>query len=127
MSSHSRVLLVALVALLFASFVAPVEAQASKNNKRADDDLHDLIDLANLGLFVVAGGPGEVIPRLLVLGFFTLVAVLIARCFSCICGHDYDRYDCYERSDTGRAIGWGLTACNSYTLGNEAWSNRHRW
>ena len=89
--------------------------------------MHDFIDLANLGLFVVAGGPEEVIPRLLVLGFFTLVAVLIARCCSCLCGDDYDRYDCYERSDTGRAIGWGLTAYNSYTLGNEAWSNRHRW
>ena len=83
--------------------------------------------LACRGLFVVAGGPEEVIPRLLLLGFLTLVAVLIARCCSCLCGDDYDRYDCYERNDTGRAIGWGLTAYNTYTLGNDAWRNRHKW
>ena len=79
------------VKLLFFFFLAVASVAAAQSNDDDDDWIREVVDVFNLIAFVFAGGPDEIVARLIVLAATTLVAIGIVLCCA-MCGTDPDRF-----------------------------------
>ena len=79
------------VKLLFFFSFAMAFVAAAKSKDDDDDWIRDLVDVLNLIGFIFAGGPEEIVARMVVLAATTLVAIGIVLCCS-MCRVDPDRY-----------------------------------
>ena len=127
MANNTRFLL--LLALGFC-FLTTAVVKASKD----DDDGCDAqcwIDIINVIVFVFAGGPDEIVPRLIALVVAVVLITVVWGILSCLCdccGVDAD--DCarrFHRSDCGKATGWALTGVNTYNNTRDLRDNWHKY
>ena len=92
----------------------------TKTQKENEANLLDVVDTINVVLFLFAGGPEEVLVRLVLMAICIVAMTAILGCCNA-CGFD-------TTPDTNRGTcGTLLTAYNSYTVGQEAWENKGRW
>lgn len=114
----------ALFATCLLAASVPANCQGIKSSSKSDDDDIDLVavmDIINVGIFIVAGGPEEVVPRIIALGFVCLVVVAICACLS-LCGLEPSPKR-YERN----GFDYAMSGYNMYTNVSEAASNIDKW
>jgi hypothetical protein len=119
-----KMLLVLMTSLIALSLlIEPVHAQpVTKNEKKTDSGLSakEKLDLANVGMYIVAGGPEEIFVRLVFVAFtFAIMAATMAFLMAC-CGCQFDNGD-NGTLDTAISIG---TAC---MLGQQLYENRSKY
>ena len=108
----------------FLAASVPADCQGVKSSSKSDDDDIDFLvvmDMINVGLFIVAGGPEEVLPRIIVLGVVGFVVVAICACLS-LCGLEPSPKR-HERS----GLDYAMSGYNMYTNASEAASNIDKW
>ena len=130
MYRRARVLLYLLLAFCLLSTVHA----SSKDDDDDDEPLCDakcMIDLLNLVMFLLAGGPEEVIPRLIALCvtaiiMFVVFALIIGICSLCGIEPPSERPRGRRRQEHG-PLAWGLTGYNTYNNASEIATNWHKW
>ena len=127
MYRRARVLLCLLLAVCLLSTV-----HASSKDDDDDDwecDAKCIMDIINIVMFVFAGGPEEVMPRLIALAvsaaiLFVVFMVLIAICSCCGIEPPSER----RRGRQGHStLEWGLTGFNTYNNARDVAANWHKW
>tara|TARA_B110001452_G_scaffold82248_1_gene67255 strand:+ start:9366 stop:9761 length:396 start_codon:yes stop_codon:yes gene_type:complete len=130
MYPRARALLWLLLAFCLLSTV-----HASSKDDDDDEPLCDLkcmIDILNLVMFIFAGGPEEVVPRLIALCvtavIMFVVLALVAGILSC-CGIEApsERPRGRRRQQDHGPLAWGLTGKNFFDNCNQIGTNWDRW
>ena len=101
---------------------------AHAQQKRSDDDDDDdalaaIVDVVNVFMFLLAGGPEEVAIRLFVLVAGTIVIASVIACCTAIGAYDPDR----RPGSAEKALTWGARGYTTYATGNELYANRSKW
>ena len=130
MYRRARVLLYLLLAFCLLSTVHA----ASKDDDDDDEPLCDLkcmIDVLNLIMFLFAGGPEEVIPRLIgvcviAIIMFIVFVLIVGICSLCGIEPPSERPRGRRRQEHG-PLSWGLTGWRTYQNANEIAAKWHKW
>ena len=113
--------------LIFALLLIAKSGLAFKSDDDDDDDVMDtigvVVDCLNVLAFVLAGGPEEVMSRLLSVVAFALVTLAVAAGCQACCGSRPAR----SRSSFDRAVEWGARGACSYYAGTKLYDSRSKW
>ena len=126
MDRRARVLLCLLLAFCLMN---SVHASSKDEDEEPVCDLKCVLDIINIVMFVFAGGPDEVVPRLVALAVSTLILLVVAALLACICSccgiepPSERRRGSHEHS----TLSWGLTWINTYNNANDVAANWHKW
>lgn len=108
---------VGVLLLLHASKCQGVVAKEEEEKEGIIDLVGSAVDVFNVFTFVVAGGPDEVLPRLVFLG----ITVFVVASLAAICGCFFEGKERYT------SLEWGCRGISSYFTLSELVENSGEW
>ena len=122
--ANRKMLLVLATTIALSPLIEPVHAQSVVNKEKKTDNgfgAKEALDLANVGMFIFAGGPEEILVRLVAVAFTFLIMTAIMAFFMACCGCQFDNNKENSSFDTAISVG---TAC---VLGQQLYDNRSKY
>lgn len=109
--------------IFFICVFALGSARAEEKDDDDDDSLATFVDTVNLIMYLLAGGPEEIVLRIFTIVVLMLVSVLIFGCLAAVGLYEPDR----RRDNVDRAVGWGVRGFAAHSIASEFFENLDRW